>query len=95
MTREGYTLIELLVVIMLLGIAGLALSCTCLGGWILGGLAISWASSDLLDMGHHRMDRSGQDQTQKGKLCGIIAVTISSVLFVISALVWLSRLRFE
>jgi predicted Zn finger-like uncharacterized protein len=68
--------------VLTLGILGLVFSCCPLAGWIMGGIAISMANTDLQEMARGRMDRSGQGSTQGGKICGIIAVILATLAFV-------------
>jgi predicted Zn finger-like uncharacterized protein len=80
--------------ILTLGILGLVFSCIPLAGWILGGIAISMANTDLQQMARRRMDRSGEGSTQAGKTCGIIAVIIATVSAVLGCFLRLGRVRF-
>ncbi len=68
-------------VILTLGILGLALFWIPLAGWILGGIALGMGSSDEAEMARGAMDRSGRGQTQAGKICGLIAVILSTIWF--------------
>lgn len=61
------------VLILILGLAGLLL-CQILGivAWVMG-------NDDLRAMDAGRMDPSGRDLTQAGRICGIIAVVLMAV----------------
>jgi hypothetical protein len=69
-------------VILTLGILGLCLFWIPLAGWVLGGIALGMGNSDETEMARGVMDRSGRGQTQAGKICGLIAVILSSLTFV-------------
>lgn len=70
--------------ILTLGILG-CLFCLCpLGGWLLGGCAMSLATTDIYQMATRRMDRSGRGMTKAGKILGAIAVTLSTIIFILS-----------
>jgi hypothetical protein len=75
-------------IVMGLGIAGLVMFCVFPLGWILGGIAVAVAASDLQDMSRGRMDRSGRGQTQIGRYCGITATILATLV----CLLWLFRL---
>ena len=79
--------------VMTLGILGLVFSCIPLAGWILGGIAISMANTDLAQMARRRMDRSGEGSTQTGKICGTIAVILATIFFVLGCVIRLGRIR--
>lgn len=79
------------VLILTLGILGLVLSCCPLAGWILGGCAMSLASTDMYEMAARRMDRSGRGMTRAGKILGAIAVLLSTLFFVLSLIRFLGR----
>jgi len=64
--------------VLTLGILSICIFCIPLVAWILGGIAIGMANTDLKEMAMRRMDRSGQGQTQAGKTCGIIGVVLGS-----------------
>jgi hypothetical protein len=72
--------------ILTLGILGLLMSCCPLLGWILGGCAMSMGGTDLYEMAKGRMDREGQGLTQAGRILGIIAVVLASLLFLANCL---------
>jgi hypothetical protein len=69
-------------VILTLGILGLALFWIPLAGWVMGGIALGMGNSDEVEMARGVMDRSGKGQTQAGKICGLIAVILSTLTFV-------------
>jgi hypothetical protein len=69
-------------VILTLGILGLALFWIPLAGWILGGIALGMGNSDVLEMARGVMDREGKGMTQAGKICGLLAVILSTLAFV-------------
>ena len=66
-------------VILALGLTGFLLSCIPLVGWIMGGIAMSMASTDLPRIDRGAMDREGRGMTVAGQVCGIIAVVINSL----------------
>jgi hypothetical protein len=70
-------------VILALGLTGLLLSCIPFAGWILGGIALSMANTDLPRIDRGDMEREGRGLTVGGQVCGIIAVVINSILAVI------------
>jgi hypothetical protein len=72
--------------VLTLGIIGLVLSCIPLAGWILGGIALSMGGSDLASMDRGRMDDEGRGSTQAGRICGVIAVVLSTVFFVLGCI---------
>ena len=59
--------------VLVLGILGLAVCCIC------GIIAWSMGSTDLSEMKAGRMDRSGEQMTQAGKICGMISVIMALV----------------
>ena len=65
--------------VLLLGITGLVLSCIPILGWILGGIALGMGNTDLGEMARGRMSRAGEGATQGGKICGLIAVIVSTL----------------
>ncbi len=69
-------------IILTLGILGLALGWVPLAGWIFGGIALGMGNSDELEMARGVMDRGGKGQTQAGKICGLLAVILSTLVFV-------------
>ena len=72
--------------ILALGLMGMCLSCIPFAGWILGGIALSMANTDLPRMDRGYMDREGRGMTVGGQVCGVIGVVINSILaFIICA----------
>jgi predicted Zn finger-like uncharacterized protein len=69
--------------VLALGLAGMLLSCIPFAGWILGGIALSMANTDLPRMDRGYMDRGGRGLTVGGQVCGIIAVIINSIMALI------------
>ena len=69
--------------VLALGIVGLVFSCLPPLGLIFGGIALWMGISDLSEMAHGRMSRSGESSTQAGKICGLIAVIISAIVIVL------------
>jgi len=65
--------------VLTLGILGLVFSCVPILGWILGGIALGMANTDLNEMSRGRMRRDGEGATHGGKICGLIAVILSTV----------------
>ena len=61
----------------------LLLSCIPFVGWIMGGVALSMANTDLPRIDRGYMDREGRGLTVGGQVCGIIAVVINSILAMI------------
>jgi lysine biosynthesis protein LysW len=70
-------------VILALGLAGMLLSCVPIAGWVLGGIALSMANTDLPRMDRGYMDRDGRGLTVGGQVCAIIAVIINSIVALI------------
>ncbi len=70
--------------ILALGLIGMLLSCIPLVGWILGGIALGMANTDLPRIDRGYMDREGRGLTVGGQVCAIIAVVISSISFFIA-----------
>jgi hypothetical protein len=66
-------------VILVLGLAGLLLCCTVLGGWGFGGAALSMANSDLAQMDRGRVDDAGRGLTQAGRVLGALAIIFASL----------------
>jgi len=65
--------------VMALGILGLVF-CVCpIAGWVLGGLATTKGTDDIDKMNRRRMDPSGRRMTSAGRICGIIAVILSTL----------------
>jgi hypothetical protein len=73
--------------VMTLGIIGLVLFCIPLAGWTLGGVALAMGNNDLSEMNRGLMDESGRGATNAGRVCGIIAVVLSSLIFVLACLI--------
>src|SRR5579871_3190742 len=67
------------VVILVLGILSLVLACCAPLGWILGGIAMSMASTDERLMREKMMDRSGAGMTKAGQVCAILGVFLASL----------------
>lgn len=65
--------------ILTLGIISLVVWCCPLAGWIVGGIALNMANTDLSAMSIGRMDRTGRGITMAGKICAIIAVTLATI----------------
>ncbi|HVS37068.1 MAG TPA: hypothetical protein VMS17_16020 [Gemmataceae bacterium] len=65
--------------VLALGLVAMLLSCIPLAGWIMGGIALSMANTDIPRMDRGYMDREGRGQTVAGQVCAIIAVIISSI----------------
>jgi hypothetical protein len=65
--------------VLVLGFIALALFAISPVGWILGGLAISMGGDDLQRMQRGTMDRGGETMTLVGRVCGMIAVILSTV----------------
>jgi hypothetical protein len=65
--------------ILTLGIISLVVWCCPLAGWIVGGIVLNMANKDLAEMAARRMDDSGHGLTMAGKICGIIAVVLSTL----------------
>ena len=66
--------------VMTLGILSIPVSCLCpIIAWILGGIAINMANTDLAQMAAKRMDPSGRGNTNTGKICGIVGVVIGFI----------------
>ena len=59
------------------------LSCIPFVGWIMGGIALSMANTDLPRIDRGYMDREGRGLTVGGQVCGIIAVVVNSLLAMI------------
>jgi len=66
--------------ILTLGILGMVFSICPIAGWILGGLATTKGTDDLDKMNRRRMDPSGRGMTSAGRICGIIAVILSTLI---------------
>jgi hypothetical protein len=65
--------------ILALGIAGLVGSGCVLPGWILGNFATRMGTEDINRMDRGQMDASGRSMTTAGRICGIIAVVLSTL----------------
>jgi hypothetical protein len=65
--------------VLTLGILGLVFSCCAPAGWIMGGIALGMGNADLREMNTGRMDDSGRGATSAGRVCGLIAVIVSSL----------------
>ena len=65
--------------VLTLGILGLVFSCIPIVGWVLGGIALGMGNTDLGEMARGRMSRAGEGATQGGKICGLIAVIVSTL----------------
>lgn len=70
-------------VILALGLTGMLLSCIPFVGWIMGGIALSMANTDLPRIDRGYMDREGRGLTVGGQVCAIIAVVVNSLLAMI------------
>jgi hypothetical protein len=77
-------------VVLVLGFIALALFAIPPVGWILGGMAIAMGNDDLQRMQRGTMDRSGELLTLVGKMCGLLAVVLSTV-----ALFWFLYIFFR
>jgi hypothetical protein len=66
-------------IILALGIAGLVMSGCPVAGWIIGGMGARMGNDDLGKMDRGSMDPAGRGMTAAGKICGIIAVTLSTL----------------
>lgn len=75
--------------ILALGLIGMFTSFWMVPGWIMGGMAASMAATDLQQMARGTMDESGRGLTKGGQVCGIIALTISTLSFLFCCLVWI------
>ena len=65
--------------ILTLGILGLVFSCIPIAGWVLGGIALGMGTNDLGEIARGRMTRAGEGATQGGKICGLIALILSTL----------------
>ncbi len=65
--------------ILALGIAGLLGSGCVIPGWVLGNVATRMGTADIDKMNRGLMDRSGRGMTIVGRICGIIAVVLSTL----------------
>jgi phage FluMu protein Com len=83
------------VLILVLGILSLVLACIPLAGWILGGIAMSMASTDERLMREKMMDRTGAPLTKAGQVCAIFGVFLASLAFIVNVAVAVNRFRRE
>src|ERR1043166_9877747 len=67
------------VLVLTLGLVSLFVWCCPLAGWIVGGIALNMANSDLDQMARNRMDDSGRGMTMAGKICAIVAVVLATI----------------
>ncbi len=74
--------------VLALGIAGLVLACCPLAGWILGGIAYSMGNKDLQAMGRGKMDEAGRGLTSGGRICGMIALALATLVFVVNIILY-------
>ncbi len=79
--------------ILTLGILALCFFCMPLLSWILGGIAISMANNDLLQMARRQMDASGRSTTQTGKTLATIGVTLTTLWFLLVCFMRVSSMR--
>ncbi len=79
--------------VLAVGLIGLLLSCIPLAGWILGGIAVSMANTDLAAMNRGAMDDSGRGLTQGGQVCGTIALVLATLVFLAACLIGLGDLK--
>jgi hypothetical protein len=71
------------------GIASIVTPCLCVFlGIGLGIKAVSMANEDLKAMDDGRMDESGRGSTQAGKICGIIGIVLSILMFVCNIIIF-------
>jgi hypothetical protein len=66
-------------IILTLGILGLIFCPFPIAGWLLGGLATTKGTDDIDKMNRRGMDPSGRGMTSAGRICGIIAVILSTL----------------
>jgi hypothetical protein len=81
--------------VLTLGILGLVFSLCPLVGFIFGLIALIQGNSDLASMDSGRMDPEGRGQTTAGRTCGMIAVILSGIFFVLGIMLQLSNRRFR
>jgi predicted Zn finger-like uncharacterized protein len=79
--------------VFLLGVASLVTACFFPAGWIIGGIALTMATTDLQDMSRGRVDRSGRQQTELGRLLAVIAVILATVACIFFLLFLISKAR--
>ena len=65
--------------ILTLGIVSIVLACCPLGGWILGGITMNMAATDVRLMEHGSMQRSGRGMTKTGQVCAIVGVFLATI----------------
>ena len=65
--------------ILALGIIAMVVWCCPLTGWIMGGITLSMANTDLIAMNSGHMDDSGYGLTMTGKICAIVAVLLATL----------------
>jgi hypothetical protein len=66
--------------VLTMGILALVFALCCpLVCWVLGGIGLSMANTDLDKMARHKMDRSGQGSTQTGKVLAIVGLVLGSI----------------
>jgi len=87
MPHRGTAILVLGIVGLVIGLLG-SFCCAIFGiaGLICGIIAWVMANKDLKEMSAGRMDPSGRGITQAGKICGIISVILTIVMFLISLL---------
>jgi len=66
-------------IVLALGILALVFCACPIAGWILGGLATTKGTEDIDRMNRRNMDASGRTLTSAGRICGIIAVILSTL----------------
>jgi hypothetical protein len=76
-----------------LGILGLVFVLCPLIGFILGLIALILGNTDMAQIESGQMDPAGRDATSAGRTCGLIAVIVAPILFVIAVFVRLSTSR--
>ena len=69
--------------ILALGFTGMCLFIVMPAGWILGGMAIAMGGDDLQRMHRDTMEKSGHVLTLAGRICGIVAVVLSTVVLLL------------
>jgi hypothetical protein len=65
--------------VLTLGILGLIFCAFPPAGWLLGGLATTKGTEDIDRMNRRNLDPSGRTLTSAGRICGIIAVILSTL----------------
>lgn len=68
-------------VILTLGILSLCFFCFFPVSWVLGGVAISMANTDLMQIARRHMDPAGRGITQTGKTLATIGVSFATIWF--------------